>query len=87
MSARLDMTAWPAPVIRLYLSPMTPEAVLAGAADPDPLTRRGGVCEANFYAGEWSLLSGHKDDAARLFTLASSDCLWRQANGNRPMPN
>jgi lipoprotein NlpI len=64
---------------------MTPEAVLAAAADPDLLTRRSRVCEANFYTGELALLNGRKDDAARLFTLASGDCPlalseWESAN-------
>ena len=74
LSAKLDMTAWPAPVIRLYLQQLNPEAVIAAAADPDPLTKRGRVCEANFYTGEMALRSDHKDDATRLFTQAASDC-------------
>jgi tetratricopeptide (TPR) repeat protein len=84
-SAKVDMTAWPAPVLRLYMGQMTPEAVLAAAGDPDLQTRRSRVCEANFYTGELALLNGRKDDAARLFTLASGDCPlalseWESAN-------
>ena len=55
MSDKLDMTAWPAPVIRLYLAQLTPEAALAAADDPDPPIKRGRVCEANFYTGELAL--------------------------------
>jgi tetratricopeptide (TPR) repeat protein len=85
MSARLDMTAWPAPVLRLYMGQMTAEAILAAAADPDPQTRRGRLCEANFYTGELALLNGRKDEATRLFALASGDCPlalseWESAN-------
>ena len=85
LSAKVDMGAWPAPVIRLYLAQLTPEAVLAAANDSDTTTRRGQVCEANFYTGELALLRGNPDDAKRLFTLASSDCPlswsgWESAN-------
>jgi lipoprotein NlpI len=73
-SSQLDMTAWPAPVIRLFVGQMTPGALLAAADDPDATTRKGQVCEANFYIGELSLLKGSKDEATRLFRLAASDC-------------
>jgi tetratricopeptide (TPR) repeat protein len=73
-SAKLDMSSWPAPVIRLYLSQLTAEATLAAAADPDPQTKRGRVCEANFYTGELALRSGRADDANRLLAQAARDC-------------
>jgi lipoprotein NlpI len=69
----IDMAAWPAPVIRMFLGQMTPAAVLAAAADPDAYKKKGQVCEANFYSGELALRQGAKDDAARLFRLAASD--------------
>jgi tetratricopeptide (TPR) repeat protein len=71
---RLDMTKWPAPVIRLFLGQMTPEAVLAAADDPSARTRQGQVCEANFYTGELALQGGAKEQAANLFRLATADC-------------
>jgi len=72
----IDMTKWPAPVIRLYLGQMTPEAVLAVAADDaaDATTKKSQVCEANFYSGELALQKGAKEDARRLFGLAAADC-------------
>ena len=70
LSAKVNMTAWPAPVIRLYLVQLTAKAVLSAANDPDTTTKRGQVCEANFYTGEPALLRGNTDDAKRLFTLA-----------------
>src|SRR5262249_6125446 len=60
-SGKLDMTAWPAPVIRLFLGQSTPDAVMAATDDPDPTTRRGHVCEANYYTGELALLHGDRD--------------------------
>jgi lipoprotein NlpI len=73
-SSRIDMTVWPAPVIRLFMDQTTPAAVLAAADDPDATRKKGQVCEANFYSGELSLTKGLKDEATRLFRLAASDC-------------
>jgi lipoprotein NlpI len=71
---QIDMTAWPAPVIRLYLGQLTPEAVLAAAADATPRIKQQALCEANFYIGELALQQGKADEAKRLFALAVADC-------------
>ncbi len=71
---QIDMSKWPAPVIRLYLGQMTSEAVLAAAENPNPRTKRGQICEANFYTGELALQHGAKDHAIRLFRLAARGC-------------
>ena len=72
--AQIDMTAWPAPIIRMFLGQLTPAAVLAAANDPDAAKKKGQVCEANFYAGELALRASARDEAIRLFRLASRDC-------------
>jgi len=72
--SQFDMTKWPAPVVRLYLGETTPEAVLAAADDPRPETKKGQVCEANFFIGELALQQGAKDEAAQLFRFAASNC-------------
>ena len=72
--SHIDMTKWPAPVVRLFLGQMTPADLLAAADDPDAETRKGQVCEANFYIGEFALQQGDKEEAARLFRLAAADC-------------
>jgi lipoprotein NlpI len=72
--SQINMTKWPAPVIRLFLGQTTPAAVLAAADDPDANTKRGQLCEANFYLGELALQQGAKENAARLFRLAAADC-------------
>jgi len=71
---QIDMTKWPAPVIRLYLGQMTPESVLAAADDPDANTKKVQICEANFFIGELALQRGSNDEAVRLFRLAAADC-------------
>ena len=44
------------------------------ANDGDAKTRKGRLCEFNFYSGELALQGGSKDDAARLLRLAAADC-------------
>ena len=72
--AQLDMTKWPAPIIRLFVGQMTPEAVLAAANDPDAKKKQRQVCDANFYSGELILMQGTKEKAANLFRLVAADC-------------
>jgi lipoprotein NlpI len=72
--SHINMTKWPAPVIRLFLGQATPATVLAAADDSDANTKRGQVCEANFYSGELALQKGNKEEAARLFRLAAANC-------------
>jgi hypothetical protein len=55
-SFQIDMTAWPAPVIRLFMGQMTAGALPAAADDPNATKKIRQVCEANFYTGELSLL-------------------------------
>jgi len=73
-SAQVDMTKWPAPVIRMFLGQLPRDAVLAAADAPEPFTKQGQVCEANMYGGEGELRSGAKDDATRLYKEAANDC-------------
>jgi lipoprotein NlpI len=73
-ATQLDMTAWPAPVVRLLLGEMTPNAALDAAQNADARTMKGQVCEANFFSGELALLQGKRDEAIRLFRLAAGDC-------------
>jgi tetratricopeptide (TPR) repeat protein len=70
----IDMTAWPAPVIRMFLGQMTPSAVLTAADDPNATKKKGQVCEADFYSGEWALSQGSRDEAVRLLRLATDTC-------------
>ncbi len=84
-SSGIDMTVWPAPVVKLFMDRMTPAAVLAAADDPDAGKKQGQVCEANFYSGELSLTKGSKEEATRLFRRAAGDCPhgfneWHAAN-------
>jgi lipoprotein NlpI len=79
--SKINMTKWPAPVVRLFLGQTTAAAVLAAADDPDANTKRGQVCEANFYSGELALQQGAKEEATRLFRLAAAGCPHEFAEG------
>jgi lipoprotein NlpI len=70
----IDMTAWPAPVLRMFLGQLTPAAALAAADDPDAGKKRGRVCEATFYGAQWVLRTSAQDEVSHLFRLAASDC-------------
>jgi lipoprotein NlpI len=71
---RVDMTAWPAPVIRLWRGEIAADALLAAADNANAATKQAQVCEANFYGGELALLKGTRDEAAKLFQAAAKDC-------------
>ena len=71
---QLDMTVWPAPVIRHFLGELNAEQTFAAAFDTDPKTKLAQTCEANFYSGEFALLKKNKKEAQRLLKLAADDC-------------
>jgi tetratricopeptide (TPR) repeat protein len=84
-SAQVDMTQWPAPMIRLYLAQATPESAIAAGADgSDQSPKSTRLCEAQFFAGKFASLHGGAKEAARLFALALVSCpkvssLWAYA--------
>jgi lipoprotein NlpI len=71
---QIDMTKWPAPIMRLYLGQMTAAQVLDAARNPNAKTEAGQVCEANFYTGELALQRRDTALATRLFRLAAAGC-------------
>lgn len=73
-SAQLDMTAWPAPVMREFLGESNSAQTLAAAHDDDPKINRGRSCEADFYSGEFALLGKNKQQALLMLKRAASDC-------------
>jgi lipoprotein NlpI len=71
---RVDMKAWPAPVVKLWRGEIAPDALIAAADNPNAATKQAQVCEANFYGGELALLKGTKDEATKLLEAAAKDC-------------
>ena len=70
----LDMTVWPAPVIRLFLGELNAEQAFGAAIDTDPQTKAAQTCEVNFYSGELALLKKNKKEAQRLLKFAADNC-------------
>jgi lipoprotein NlpI len=71
---QLDMTVWPAPVIRHFLGELNIEQTYGAAFDTDPTTKAAQTCEANFYSGELALLKKNQKEAQRLLKLAADQC-------------
>ena len=71
---QINMNAWPAPLIRLFLGQIAPAAVLASAAHGNPATQHTQVCEAHFYGAEFAVLKNAKQDAMQLYRQVESDC-------------
>jgi tetratricopeptide (TPR) repeat protein len=70
----LDMTAWPAPIVRLFLGAAKLEAVLAEVNGKAAPARKGYACDAYSFAGQLASLEGQKDEAVRLYRLAAESC-------------
>ena len=71
---QLDMTVWPAPVVRHFLDQLNIEQTYGAAFDTDPKTKTAQTCEANFYSGELALAKKNKKEAQRLLKLAADQC-------------
>src|SRR5436190_5601828 len=63
-----------APVIDFLLGNSDPDALLKAAEHTDAKIRRGQVCEAEFYIGEWHLLNLRLKEAGDLLSRAEKSC-------------
>ena len=73
-SGKLDLKAWPGPVIQFYLGKSSADELRAAANSDDAKTQHDQQCEASFYLGEHALLTGDKTEARRLLGEASDNC-------------
>ena len=67
-AARLKSKDWPYAVVDFYLGHRSLDEMRAAAGKPDE------KCEAAFYAGEWHLLRGKKDEARPELQSAADTC-------------
>ncbi len=67
-TGKVDLSAWPAPVLRAALGEMPPAALAALGGTPAE------KCEAAFFAGAIALSAKDRDQAVALFRTAARDC-------------
>jgi lipoprotein NlpI len=71
---KLDRSQWPWPVVAYSLGRLDAEKVVAAAVSSESAkTRRGQVCEANFYLGSMDA-KGKRADSQRLLRVAVDEC-------------
>jgi len=58
----------------MFVGEIKQDAVLHAADNSDPALKRAQTCEANFYGGQYALITGARDDAVKLFEAAAKDC-------------
>jgi lipoprotein NlpI len=71
---KLNMAAWPAPLLLLYGGQMTPHDVINAAQNVDNKVSKARMCDVGFYAGEFALANGEKADAIELFNHSVDLC-------------
>jgi lipoprotein NlpI len=74
MVTNIDMTNWPAPVLRVFVGQQTPAELLAAASDLESKGIRVAMCEANFYSAVVALRQRREEDARRLYKVAADRC-------------
>jgi len=70
----VEMKGWPAPVLLMFVGETKPEAVVEAADDPNAIVKQAHTCEANFYAGQYVLIGGNREEALKFFRTAAKDC-------------
>ena len=73
-SRQLTLTAWPSPLVRLFLGETSLAATLAAAHVADATRGRRKACDANLYGAELAILQGRNDEALELYRLAAGEC-------------
>jgi lipoprotein NlpI len=69
-----DRAKWPAPIIDFLRGKTDANGLLAAAENADPKTRRGQVCEAEFYLAESYLIDNREREARELLERAKQGC-------------
>jgi lipoprotein NlpI len=67
---QVDMSQWPAPLLRRFAGTASVDEVMAGTRDRDPDVARGRVVESDFYLGQQALIGGDRTEATRRFRAA-----------------
>ena len=70
----VEMKGWPAPVLLMFVGEFKADAVLEAADDANATVKQAHTCEANFYAGQYVLIGGNREEALKFFRAAAKDC-------------
>jgi lipoprotein NlpI len=73
-ASKIDTTAWPAPIIRVYLGESSPADLIASTTSAASQRSDGRLCEVNFFGGQLALHRGSKEEARRALQAAAADC-------------
>ena len=73
-TAKLDLKAWPGPVISFYLKQMPADQVMKAAKVGDEQKQREQSCEASFFLGEDAVLRHSVAEAVSLLRQARESC-------------
>jgi tetratricopeptide (TPR) repeat protein len=73
-ATRIDMTAWPAPVLQVFLGQLSPDAALDAARQGDAASLPIRLCDVYYFTAELALLKGSKDEARARYGLSLNVC-------------
>ncbi len=71
---KLDLAAWPGPIVKLFLGQAVPDEVFAAAKQGEPDAQKDHLCEADFFVAEWQLSKSDPASAKSLLSDAAAVC-------------
>jgi lipoprotein NlpI len=69
-----NMSAWPGPMLRLFLDQLTPDELIVETLRHDPDGKAGEMCEANFYGGMALKGKQSRESAEKFLRVAVDGC-------------
>ena len=73
-SAKIDHTAWPAPIVFLYLGQISSQEVRVQAEQAKKSVLQNRLCEFLFFYGEYELINKQTDSAQKLLKDTTHEC-------------
>lgn len=73
-SEKVELTAWPGPLVRFYRGEIDERELRRAADQGDAATRNEQTCEADFYLAQWHLIRSEPQTADPLLRRAVSFC-------------
>ena len=70
----IEMNGWPAPVLHMFVGELKADGVLVAADDANAATQAGAYLRGEFLSGQYALIGGNREEAAKLFRAAAKEC-------------